>query len=71
MAAKKKSTALRVEMTPKEAQDVRNAVENDGFDYSFRRYSDFEEVKSTRFHELRNAYVAAAKALAEFVGVDD
>jgi hypothetical protein len=69
--AAKKTTAPRVDMTQKETQGVRNAVENEGFDYAFRHYSNFDEVKSTRFHELRNAYVAAAKTLAEFVGVDD
>lgn len=50
---------------------VRATVDNEGFDYAFRNYSDFEEIKDEKFHELRKAYVVAAKALAEYTGCDD
>ena len=45
--------------------EVNACVENEGFDYAFRHYSDFSEVKDKKFHELRSAYVDAARALAE------
>ena len=33
-------------------------------------YSDFKEIKDVEFHELRKAYVKAAKALKEYLGSD-
>ena len=51
--------------------DVRAAVENEGFDYCFRNYSDFKEVKDKKFHELREAYVKAADALQDYIGEDN
>lgn len=50
---------------------VRATVENEGFDYAFRSYSDFEDIKDEEFHELRKAYVEAANALAEYTGCDE
>lgn len=51
--------------------DVRHAVDAEGFDYAFRKYSDFKKIDDPRFHELRLAYVAAADALEKYVGTDD
>lgn len=49
---------------------VRGVVDNEGFDYAFRCYSDFSEVKDEEFHRLRLAYVAAADALSAYAGLD-
>ncbi len=46
---------------------VRYAMEYEGFDYCFRGYSYFEEVKDPEFHKLREAYIAAADALQQYV----
>jgi len=51
--------------------EVAACVENEGFDYAFRNYSDFSEVKDEEFHKLRRAYVEAADALSEYVGCDE
>ena len=48
-------------------QDVRDKVENEGFDYAFRCYSDFKGVKDSEFHSLREAYIYAANALEEYL----
>lgn len=45
-------------------------IENEGFDYAFCGYSDFEEVQDAKFHELRIAYLKAKDALAEYVGAE-
>lgn len=50
---------------------VIDAVENEGFDYAFVHYSDFKEVKSKEFHELREKFLEARKALADFIGFDE
>ena len=52
-------------------RDVVACVENEGFDYAFRHYSDFEEVKDKEFHRLRSAYVKAAEELAEYLDLDE
>ncbi len=58
-------------MTPYDKQLVKDAVENEGFDYCFHSYSHFEEVKDKKFHELREAYLASRDALAEYFGLDE
>jgi hypothetical protein len=52
-------------------REVAACVENEGFDYAFRHYSDFKEVKDVEFHILRQAYVKAAEALAEYLVLDE
>lgn len=47
---------------------VRAKMENEGFHYCFRHYSDFEEIKDEKFHELRLAYLEAADALEKYIG---
>lgn len=55
-------------MTKKEQRRVNDCIENEGFDYAFTSYSHFEEVKDPEFHRLREAFLQARKALAEYVG---
>ena len=55
-------------MKQQDKERVQNCIDNEGFDYAFRHYSSFEEVKDREFHKLRKAYVKAAAALAEYVG---
>ena len=50
--------------------EVCACVDNEGFDYAFRNYSDFKEVKDEEFHRLRTAYVKAARELAEYLDID-
>jgi hypothetical protein len=51
--------------------EVAACVDNEGFDYAFRHYSDFKEVKDEEFHKLRKAYVEAAEALSEYIGNEE
>jgi hypothetical protein len=55
-------------MKAKDRKYVRSVIDNEGFDYAFRHYTDFLDIKDKQFHELREAYVKAANALAEYVG---
>lgn len=48
-------------------QMVRYRMEDEGFHYCFRSYSEFEEVEDPRFHELRLAYLEAAKNLETYI----
>jgi hypothetical protein len=67
----KKNTKMKAERQTKSVHplaDVRFVIDNEGFDYAFRNYSDFPEIKDKKFHVLRKAYVLAAEALANYVG---
>jgi len=57
-------------MSHAEMEEIRNTIENEGFDYAFTGYSNFDEVKDDKFHELRQAYVAAADALKDYLGLE-
>jgi hypothetical protein len=46
---------------------VKSTINNEGFDYCFRCYSNFEDIKDEKFHELRKAYLNAAKELEKYV----
>lgn len=54
-------------MKKKEREFVKDTIESEGFDYTFRYYSYFNEIKDPLFHKLREDYVAAAKALEEYL----
>ena len=58
-------------MKKREKQEIIDTIECEGFDYAFRFYSTFDGVKDSKFHKLRVAYVQAANALSEFLGVED
>ena len=47
--------------------DVKYRMEEEGFDYCFRHYAKFEEIKDPEFHKLRLAYIEAANALEKYV----
>ena len=58
-------------MKKADKQDVIDMAEAEGFDYTFRHYSNFEDIKDKRFHELRNAYLSAMQKLSAYIGFDD
>jgi hypothetical protein len=47
--------------------EVSRCIDEEGLDYCFRNYSNFENVNDVKFHRLREAYLAAADALEEYV----
>ncbi len=54
-------------MKAKDLELVIGVIGSEGFDYSFRDYSSFDEVKDKEFHKLRNAYKNAANKLENFL----
>jgi len=46
---------------------VFSKMKNEGFDYCWRHYSSFEEIKDEKFHEIRKSYIEAANILEEYV----
>ena len=42
-------------------------MRDEGFDYCFRHYSSFEEIKDEKFHELRLKYIQIADELENYV----
>jgi ribosome-associated translation inhibitor RaiA len=48
-------------------QYVLAKMRDEGFDYCFRHYSSFEEVKDEKFHSLRESYIKIAEELEEYV----
>lgn len=39
----------------------------EGFDYCFESYSNWEEIKDKRFHELRKNYLDSKKLLENYI----
>lgn len=58
-------------MKGRDFRNIDDRVEQEGFDYAFVHYSDFSEVKDEEFHRLRLAFLAARKALVDYVGLED
>lgn len=58
-------------MKRKEFRYVDEVVENEGFDYAFVHYTDFRDtVTDSEFHRLREAFLAARKALVDYAGLE-
>lgn len=57
-------------MTNDDREQVKDTVENEGFDYAFRFYTMFDEIDDAEFHKRRRAYIEAAEALSDYVGID-
>lgn len=55
-------------MRGKEFKYVLDTIYEEGFEYAFVDYSEFNEIEDEEFHKLRKAYLAAREALAEYVG---
>jgi hypothetical protein len=59
-------------MTKKQKEYVCETIDIEGSaDYAFRFYSNFEEIKDKKFHELREAYIKAVDELEKYVGWDE
>lgn len=54
-------------MTQEEKQDVLQRINQEGFDYTFIKYSRFEDIKDKKFHILRLKYILAHKKLEKYV----
>lgn len=46
-------------------------VENEGFDYAFTSYDDYEWVHDAEFLILRAEFLKARKKLIDYVGITD
>lgn len=55
-------------MDKHQKQAVMNIVDNEGFDYAFIHFSDFEDVEDEEFHKLRKEYLNARQKLADLIG---
>lgn len=48
-------------------EEVKCAMENEGFDYCFRFYSNFSDIKDEKFQKLREQYVKITNELEQYV----
>ncbi len=55
-------------MKKKDRKSVSEVIEVEGFDHTFRYYDSFLEIEDEKFHQLRKAYLKAAKDLEKYIG---
>jgi hypothetical protein len=48
-------------------QAVSYRMDNEGIDYCFEHYSNFEEIKDEEFHKLRLEFLDSMKKIREYV----
>lgn len=46
-------------------------IENEGFDYAFAHYSDFEEIGDEKFHQIRKEYLKIRQELMDYIGMEE
>jgi hypothetical protein len=46
---------------------LQNKMDEEGFDYCFRHYSKFSEIKDEKFHELRKEYLRVSQELEDYI----
>jgi hypothetical protein len=57
-------------MTPEEKENwesVHYRIREEGFDYCFRNYSRFPEIKDDYFHAIRQQYIETASELERYI----
>ena len=57
-------------MNEEEKEDwkyVQSKMNNEGFDYCWRCYSNFNEIKNDEFHELRRQYIKSSELLENYI----
>ena len=55
-------------MDKHQQQAVIDIIDNEGFDYAFVHYSDFDDIENGEFHVTRNEYLKAREKLAKIIG---
>jgi len=58
-------------MKKEERELVCHKVCSEGFDYCFVNYSSWDNIKDKKFHKLREEYCNAAKALSDYLKLDE
>ena len=58
-------------MNEKSLAYVAQCVESEGFDYAMIHYSNYDQVKDEKFHELKKKFEDARTELAEYLGCED
>ena len=51
----------------KDFADLRSRMNQEGFHYCFKHYSNFNEIEDQEFHKLRKAYLSAAEKLEKYI----
>lgn len=72
--AAKKSTVKKTrskisasKMTKEDLEYLVGKIENEGFEYCFRHYSSFDDIKDSQFHKLREAFCEAGTKLEDYI----
>jgi hypothetical protein len=58
-------------MTQKDKEYICAVIENEGFEYAFASYSNFEQINDEEFHEARKQFLEARKHLMKVTGYDE
>lgn len=58
-------------MTNEEKQNVLDVIDNEGFDYTFISYTDFNEIEDEKFHILRKQYIKIREEFADYIHYDE
>lgn len=54
----------------KDLKTIAENIECEGFDYAMIYTSDYTEIEDSTFHQLREDYLNAREALAQYVDAD-
>lgn len=58
-------------MKEDDREDLIGRIDNEGFDYAFAYYSDFEEIEDDEFHKLRNEFLNSRQKLMDYIGYEE
>ena len=58
---------IKKELSDEDVEDLSGIMDNEGFGYGFMDYSNFSEIKNSKFHTLRKKFVKAGNDLRDFL----
>ena len=50
---------------------VTDVIDNEGFEYAFVHYSNFDDVENEEFHAMRKEYLKAREKLVKIIGYEE
>jgi len=54
-------------MKASERKHVVEVIDQEGFLYTFKNYTDFDDIEDEKFHTLRLAFLRAAERLQDYL----
>ena len=58
-------------MKKSDLEEIQSIIDNEGFDYTFAHYSNFNDIKDKEYHELKKKFLDSRAELGKYLKLED